>query len=45
MPRMPLSELKTLLDSERNDALAATRASKLSVERSDAHCGIPRSPS
>src|SRR5262249_39783249 len=36
MPRMPLSELKALLDSERNDALAATRASKLSVERSDA---------
>jgi hypothetical protein len=33
---MPLSELKALLDSERNDALAATRASKLSVERSDA---------
>src|SRR5215467_11072822 len=36
MPKMPLSELKALLDSERNDALAATRASKLSVERSDA---------
>src|SRR5262244_1626546 len=36
MPRMPLSELKALLDSERNDALAATRASKLSVERADA---------
>lgn len=36
MPRMPLSELKALLESERNDALAATRASKLSVERSDA---------
>src|SRR5690242_17891092 len=36
MPRMPLSELKALLDSERNDALAATRASKLSAERSDA---------
>jgi hypothetical protein len=33
---MPLSELKALLDSERNDALAATRASKLSGERSDA---------
>jgi hypothetical protein len=26
MPRTPLSELKALLDSERNDALAATRA-------------------
>src|SRR5215831_9050140 len=36
MPRMPLSELKALLESERNDALAATRASKLSGERSDA---------
>ena len=36
MSKMPLSELKALLDSERNDALAATRASKLSVERSDA---------
>src|SRR5262249_3075620 len=36
MPRMPLSELKALLDSERNDALAATRASKLSTDRSDA---------
>src|SRR5215471_21470498 len=36
MPRMPLSELKALLDSERSDALAATRASKLSGERSDA---------
>src|ERR1051325_6702954 len=36
MPKMPLSELKALLDAERNDALAATRASKLSVERSDA---------
>jgi hypothetical protein len=33
---MPLSELKALLDSERSEALAATRASKLSVERSDA---------
>ena len=43
MPRMPLSELKALLDSERNNALAATRASKLSVERSDAmdyHCRV-----
>ena len=36
MPKMPLSELKALLESERADALAATRASKLSVERSDA---------
>jgi hypothetical protein len=36
MPKMPLSELKALLDSERNDALAATRASKLSIERFDA---------
>src|ERR1051325_8294897 len=36
MSKMPLSELKALLDSERNDALAATRASKLSVGRSDA---------
>ena len=36
MPRMPLSELKALLESERSDALATTRASKLSVERSDA---------
>jgi hypothetical protein len=36
MPKMPLSELKALLDAERNDAVAATRASKLSVERSDA---------
>jgi hypothetical protein len=36
MSKMPLSELKALLDSERNDALAATRASKLSGERSDA---------
>src|SRR5216684_1171699 len=36
MPKMPLSELKALLESERADALAATRASKLSGERSDA---------
>jgi hypothetical protein len=32
MRRMPLSELKAPLDSERNEALAATRVSKLSVE-------------
>ena len=36
MPKMSLSELKALLEAERNDALAATRASKLSGERSDA---------
>jgi hypothetical protein len=33
---MPLSDLKALLESERNDAPAAMRASKLSIERSDA---------
>jgi hypothetical protein len=36
MPKMPLSELKALLEAERNDALAAISASKLSAERSDA---------
>ena len=36
MPKMSLSELKALLSAERNDAMAATRASKLSTERSDA---------
>ncbi len=36
MAKMPLSELKALLEAERNDAMAATRASKLSIERSDA---------
>jgi hypothetical protein len=39
MSKMPLSELKALLESERNDALAATRASKFSVERADAPAG------
>src|SRR5690349_18137672 len=36
MPKMPLSELKAILAAERNDAMAAVRASKLSTERSDA---------
>jgi hypothetical protein len=36
MPKMTLSELKALLEAERNDALAAISASKLSAERSDA---------
>jgi hypothetical protein len=36
MPKMSLSELKALLESERNDALAAIAASKLSAQRSDA---------
>src|SRR3984957_12358862 len=36
MAKMPLTELKTLLEAERNDALAAISASKLSAERSDA---------
>lgn len=36
MPKMSLSEVKSMLESERNDAMAAVRASKLSVERSDA---------
>ncbi len=36
MPKMTLSELKALLEAERNDALAAIAASKLSAERSDA---------
>jgi hypothetical protein len=33
---MPLSELKTLLDAERTDAMAGLLASKLSTQRSDA---------
>ncbi len=36
MPKLTLSELKALLEAERNDALAAIAASKLSAERSDA---------
>jgi hypothetical protein len=36
MAKMSLTELKALLESERNDALAAIKASKLSAERSDA---------
>lgn len=36
MPRMTYSELKALLQAERNNALAAVVASKLSSERSDA---------
>src|SRR5215469_5484651 len=36
MSKMTLSELKALLEAERNDALAAIAASKLSAERSDA---------
>jgi hypothetical protein len=36
MAKMSLTELKALLEAERNDALAAIAASKLSAERSDA---------
>jgi len=36
MAKMSLTELKALLEAERNDALAAISASKLSAERSDA---------
>jgi hypothetical protein len=36
MSKMTLSELKALLEAERNDALAAIAASKLSAERSEA---------
>lgn len=36
MAKMDLSTLKAMLSAERADALAATRASKLSTERSDA---------
>jgi len=36
MAKMSLTELKALLEAERNDALAAVAASKLSAERSDA---------
>ena len=36
MPKMPLSELKTMLAAEKADALAAVSASKLSHERTDA---------
>src|SRR5215469_3753370 len=36
MAKMSLSELKALLEAERNDALAAIAASKLSAERADA---------
>lgn len=36
MAKMTLVELKALLEAERNDALAAIAASKLSAERSDA---------
>ena len=36
MAKMSLTELKALLESERNDALAAIAASKLASERSDA---------
>ncbi|HEY1544778.1 MAG TPA: hypothetical protein VGG01_20460 [Xanthobacteraceae bacterium] len=36
MAKMSLTELKALLEAERNDALAAIAASKLSAERADA---------
>jgi hypothetical protein len=36
MAKMSLTEVKALLEAERNDALAAIAASKLSAERSDA---------
>ena len=36
MPKMSLTDVKALLEAERNDALAALAASKLSAERADA---------